>query len=123
MNKKVLAIATLFFMMTSFLGCSKVAKSNIYLDMIDNKTSDKKVLFVAESQTEDYPTTKGDYEFAQLVRARTNGKIEIKGIPNGGLGSEKDTLAQTQMGTIDFTRVSISTLAIYSDTMNILALP
>lgn len=123
MKKKVLAIVTMAFIMVSFLGCSKEIKKNVYLDMIDNKTSDKKVLFVAESQADDYPTTKGDYEFAKLVKERTNGRIEIKVIANGGLGSEKDTLAQTQMGTIDFTRVSISTLASYSETMNTLSLP
>jgi len=123
MIKKAVAISTLALMMISFVGCSKGTESNVYLDMIDNKSSDKRVLFLAESQSEEYPTTKGDYEFAKLVNERTSGRIEVKVVPNGGLGSEKDTLAQTQMGAIDFTRVSISPLASYSSIMTILSLP
>lgn len=123
MKKKALAVLTLAFITISLLGCSKAVKSNIYLDMMNNNNSDKKVLFLSESQSKDYPTTKGDYEFAKLVGERTNGKIEVKVVPNGGLGSEKDTLSQTQMGTIDFCRVSLSAVSNYSDIMTILMLP
>jgi tripartite ATP-independent transporter DctP family solute receptor len=122
MKKKVIAILALVFMMINLTGCT-TSKNNIYLDMIDNKNPDKKVLFLAEAQQVDHPTTKGDYEFAKLVNQRTNGRIEIKVIAKSGLGSEKDTLAQTQMGAIDFIRVSVSPISNYSSTMRILSLP
>ena len=35
-------------------------------------------LKLAETHPADYPTTKGDYEFARLVNEKTNGRITIE---------------------------------------------
>jgi TRAP-type C4-dicarboxylate transport system substrate-binding protein len=50
--------------------------------------SAQKVLRLAETHPQDYPTTKGDYEFARLVKERTNGRIVVKFI-NKQLGEER----------------------------------
>lgn len=123
MIKKAVAMLTLTLMAISLGGCSKETNKSVYLDMIDNKDSSKKILFLSESQGADYPTTKGDYEFARLVKERTNGRIEINVVPNGGLGSEKDTLSQIKLGTVDFTRTSVAPLSTYSNIMSVLGLP
>ena len=49
-------------------------------------------LVYAENQVEDYPTTKGAYEFARLVNERTNGRIKIVVKCNGELGDEKSVI-------------------------------
>ncbi|QAA31405.1 TRAP transporter substrate-binding protein [Clostridium manihotivorum] len=123
MQKKLISLSLLLVTLLTFVGCNSSIQSNVYLDMINNKDSNKKILLLAESQSKDYPTTQGDNEFAKLVKEKTNGRIEVKVITGGGLGSEKDTLAQVRMGTIDFTRTSISPLSSYSDIMNVLSLP
>ena len=46
------------------------------------------ILVYAENQVEDYPTTKGAYEFARLVSEKTNGRIKIVVKCNGELGDE-----------------------------------
>ena len=46
-------------------------------------------LVYAENQVEDYPTTKGAYEFARLVNERTNGRIKIVVKCNGEYCSDK----------------------------------
>lgn len=68
-------------------------------------------LVYAENQVDDYPTTKGAYEFARLVNERTNGRIRIVVKCNGELGDEKSVIEQLKFGGIDFSRVSISSIS------------
>lgn len=77
----------------------------------------------AENQTADYPTTMGAYRFAELVKERTGGRIEIVVYSGAKLGPEKDVLRQMQYGGIDFARVSLSQLAEILPQMNVLQLP
>lgn len=81
------------------------------------------VLRLAETHPADYPTTKGDYEFARLVEERTNGRIKIEVYPGSQLGEERAVIEQVQFGAIDFTRVSISPLAAFSPNFNALQMP
>jgi tripartite ATP-independent transporter DctP family solute receptor len=81
------------------------------------------VLRLAETHGADYPTTKGDYEFARLVEERTNGRIKIEVYPGSQLGEERAVIEQVQFGAIDFTRVSISPLAAFSPNFNALQMP
>jgi len=98
-----------------------------------NGTQDKKggtassgktmVLRYAENQPQDYPTTKAAYEFAKIVEAKTNGRIKVEVYYGGQLGDEKSVIEQLQFGAIDFTRVSLSPLAEFSKSLNVLQLP
>ena len=81
------------------------------------------VLRLAETHGADYPTTQGDYEFARLVEERSNGRIKIIVYPDSELGEEKAVIEQVQFGAIDFTRVSISPLAAFSENFDALQMP
>jgi len=81
------------------------------------------VLFYAENQAEDYPTSLGAYKFAELVETRTDGRIHILVQANGALGTEKEIIRQMQCGGVDFARVSLSQLAEYIPEMNVLQMP
>ena len=81
------------------------------------------ILKLAETHPADYPTTKGDYEFARLVKERTNGRITIEIYPGKQLGEEKAVIEQVQLGAIDFTRVSIGAVAPFASKLNALMLP
>ncbi len=81
------------------------------------------VLRYAENQPQDYPTTKAAYEFAKIVEEKTGGRIKIEVYYGGQLGDEKSVIEQMQFGAIDFTRVSISPLAEFSKSLNVLQLP
>ena len=78
------------------------------------------VLTYAENQAEDYPTTQGAYKFAELVKERTGGKVEI--LVNAG-GDERSVIEQIQFGGIDFARVALSTAAEYIPKLNVLQMP
>lgn len=81
------------------------------------------VLRYAENQPKDYPTTLGAYKFAELVGQKTNGRIKVEVYYGAQLGDEKSVIEQLQFGGIDFTRVSLSPLAEFSKTLNVLQLP
>jgi tripartite ATP-independent transporter DctP family solute receptor len=83
----------------------------------------QKVLRLAETHPQDYPTTKGDYEFARLVKERSNGKIIIEVFHSKQLGEERAVIEQVQLGAIDMTRVSISAVSAFVRDLDAFQLP
>ena len=81
------------------------------------------VLTYAENQAEDYPTSLGAYRFAQLVKERTEGRIEIQVKAGAALGDEQSILQQLQFGGVDFARVSVSPLSEIVPELNVLQMP
>lgn len=94
-----------------------------YGEKDENPVETPIALRLAETHGSDYPTTKGDYEFARLVEKRSDGRIRIIVYPDAQLGEERAVIEQVQFGAIDFTRVSISPLAAFSENLNALQMP
>lgn len=80
-------------------------------------------LRLGETHPADYPTTKGDYEFARLVKERSGGRITVEVYHSKQLGEEKAVIEQVQLGAIDFTRVSLSVMAAFVRDLDALQLP
>lgn len=79
---------------------------------------------LADIQPGDYPTVDGDKKFAELVKEKTNGRINIEVYPGGTLGDENSVVSQVQSGgTVDMTRVSSAALASFNPKMGLFALP
>ena len=81
------------------------------------------IMRLAETHPPDYPTTKGDYEFARLVKERSGGRISVEVYHSKQLGEEKAVIEQVQLGAIDMTRVSISVMAAFVRDLDALQLP
>ncbi|MFP4066164.1 MAG: TRAP transporter substrate-binding protein [Spirochaetaceae bacterium] len=81
------------------------------------------VFRLAETHAEDYPTTQGNYRFAQLVEERTDGRIQIEVYPDSQLGEESDVIEQVQFGGIDMTRVSISPVSSFVPELDAFQMP
>lgn len=81
------------------------------------------VMKLAETHPQDYPTTKGDYEFARLVKERTNGRIVVEVFHSKQLGEERAVIEQVQLGGIDMTRVSISAVSAFVRDLDAFQLP
>ena len=60
---------------------------------------------------------------AKLVKARTNGRIEIVIYPEGSLGSEASVVEMLQLGALDMGRVSVSQAAEVNPELSVLILP
>jgi len=81
------------------------------------------VMRLAETHPQDYPTTKGDYEFARLVKERSNGRIVVEVYHSKQLGEERAVIEQVQLGAIDMTRVSISAVSAFVRDLDAFQLP
>jgi tripartite ATP-independent transporter DctP family solute receptor len=81
------------------------------------------VMRLAETHPQDYPTAKGDYEFARLVKERTNGRIVVEVFHSKQLGEEKPVIEQVQLGAIEITRVSISPVSAFLQDLDAFQLP
>jgi tripartite ATP-independent transporter DctP family solute receptor len=78
---------------------------------------------LAETHPEDYPTTLGDKRFADLVRERSGGRIDIQVFAGGRLGEEADIIEQVQLGVIEMTRVSSAPMAEFATPLGLFGLP
>lgn len=78
---------------------------------------------LGHNQPEDHAIHKALTKFADLVKERSKGEIEIKVFANGVLGGEREMLEQVQNGAIDFTKTSASPLETFSADYKVFNLP
>lgn len=81
------------------------------------------ILHAADDHEADYPTTQGLYRMAELVKERSGGRIQITVHHSASMGSEKETIEQTQTGGLDINRVNVNPVAQLVPEMKVLALP
>ncbi len=81
-------------------------------------------LKLSEVHIDGYPTTLADQKFAELVKEKTEGRIEIEVYANGVLyGEETGAIEAMQLGDIAFARVSASPVSSYVPAMNAIQMP
>ena len=69
------------------------------------------------------PYAKGAEKFAQFVKEKTGGKVEIQVFPSSQLGNQRDLVEGTQFGTIDFTMTSTAVLGNFLPKIAVFDLP
>ncbi len=72
---------------------------------------------------EDHAVHKAVARFAELVKERSNGEVEIKIFANGVLGGEREMLEQVQNGVLEITKASASPLETFSTDYKVFNLP
>lgn len=80
-------------------------------------------LRLAENQPANNPVSQGMQKFADLVKEKTNGSVEIDVYLDAQLGTENETIDQVQAGTLDFARINTSALASTADEVGVFTLP
>ena len=61
---------------------------------------------IASAQTAEHPFSNGAQKFAELIAAKSGGKIKAKLFPGGTLGGDAAVISSLQGGTVDMTMVS-----------------
>lgn len=77
----------------------------------------------AETHAADYPTTQADIWFADELRERTDGRIDIEVFSDSQLGEEADVLEQVQLGSIEMTRTNASPVSQFAEEWGVFSLP
>jgi len=84
----------------------------------------KVTMKLASALAMDHPYMLGGQKFADLIKERTNGRIEIKLYPSGQLGKgEREMCEGIQTGAIDLLVTSTGPLGGFSPSINILDFP
>jgi len=105
------------------LVCIGLMLVTVFSSRKHNEKEETIVFRLAEIHPQKYPTTRGDQKFADLVKERTDGRIQIKVFHSGQLGEEKSIIEQVQFGAIDFARVSVSPFCEFAPKLNVLLMP
>src|ERR1700751_4616619 len=70
-----------------------------------------------------YPTVAATENLGKKLAEATNGRLSLQMYPSAQLGAEKETIEQTQIGAIQFLRVSAGALGPIVDDSNVVNMP
>lgn len=82
-----------------------------------------KVLKLSSVLPEGHPTHKAMVFFADLVKERTKGEIEIRVFPSSQLGEQRDALEGMKVGTLEMAMVAAGPLGQFVPQVDVLNLP
>ncbi|MGJ7905475.1 TRAP transporter substrate-binding protein [Actinopolyspora sp. H202] len=78
---------------------------------------------LAETHPRDFPTTQADIWFADQLRERSNGRIDIEVFPDAQLGEERDVMEQVQLGSVEMTRTNANLVTEFVDSWEAFGIP
>lgn len=118
--KKIAAFAAAMMLaVTGLTGCSGSSAATS-----EEATAEKPlVLTLAHGLSETHTVHIAMTEFAEQVEEETNGRIQVRILPNGQLGSENENMEQLMAGVISMTKVSAPGLATYNESYHTFGLP
>lgn len=120
-GKKVLSLALAGMMALSLTACGGGSdKAADGAAAGGEKTFNLKL---GHNMAEDHAVHIAMTGFAEAVKEKSNGTINITIFPNGTLGSETDMISQIQNGALDMAKTSASTLGNFSKLYNAYSVP
>ncbi|MGN0371827.1 MAG: TRAP transporter substrate-binding protein [Enterocloster sp.] len=119
MKKIAAIIVALGLSAAALCGCSQSGVSKSAEATAENPM----VLTLAHGLSETHTVHIAMTEFAQKVEERTGGRIQVRILPNGQLGSENENMEQLMAGVISMTKVSAPGLATYNESYHAFGLP
>ena len=117
MKKLAAIIAAVGLSLCSLTGCAQSGVKNSAQATAENPM----ILTLAHGLSETHTVHIAMTEFADKVKERTNGRIQIQIFPNGQLGSENENMEQLMAGVISM--VSAPGLATYNESYHTFGLP
>ena len=118
--KKFVAILMVFALSAmGMAGCGRSSVSDSQSATAENPL----VLTLAHGLSEVHTVHIAMMEFAEQVEEKSGGRIQVKILPNGQLGSENENMEQLMAGVIAMTKVSAPGLATYNEAYHTFGLP
>lgn len=119
MKKIALIMLALILAAAGITGCAGSGAENSAKATAENPM----VLTLAHGLSETHTVHIAMTEFAETVKERTDGRITVRILPNGQLGSENENMEQLMAGVISMTKVSAPGLATYNESYHTFGLP
>lgn len=101
-------------------GCGSTETAGTSTDSGEEKVLN---LTLSHGLAEDHAVHIALTAFAEDVKEKSNGTINIEIFPNAVLGSETDNITQIRAGALDMAKVSASTLGNFQSEWNVLSVP
>lgn len=117
--KKIAFLLALTLAAAGISGCAGSGAGNSAEATAENPM----VLTLAHGLSETHTVHIAMTEFAAQVEERTGGRITVRILPNGQLGSENENMEQLMAGVISMTKVSAPGLATYNESYHTFGLP
>jgi tripartite ATP-independent transporter DctP family solute receptor len=83
----------------------------------------KTILKASDVHPEGYPTVAAVESLGKKLETETSGRLGVQMFSSMQLGGEKEVIEQTQLGALQFARVSVGTLGPVVDEINVFNLP
>ncbi len=87
------------------------------------RAQSKTVLKASDVHPAGYPTVAATENLGKKLEQATNGRLSMQMFASMQLGGEKETIEQTQLGALQFNRVSVGTLGPVVDDLNAFNIP
>jgi len=113
--KKVFTVLMLVLLMTGMVFANGSSEATGSSGVIKLK--------LAENQSANNPVSQAMLKFADLVKEKTGGSVEVEVYLDAQLGNENETIDQVQAGTLDFARINTSALSTTADEVGVFTLP
>jgi tripartite ATP-independent transporter DctP family solute receptor len=126
LKKKLVALAMIATMAFGLVGCGEKTSTDTTKGNTDNTAGTEEKSFnlkLGHNMAEDHAVHVELSNFADNVKEKSNGTINITIFPNGTLGSETDMISQIQNGALDMAKTSASTLGNFSALYNAYSVP
>lgn len=125
MFKKIVGILSTVALTVALAGCGSNAAPTASTSKSGNAPSSdaKIVLKLGHGSATDNPRNIAAEKFADLVKKKTNGKVEIQVFPNEVLGSEPQMIDGVKLGTLDFALADSGVFASMSPKLSTINLP
>jgi len=105
MKKILFVVLSILIMASVFIGVVGAQGSS------ESSSAEKITIRYADVQAEGDTETMAARKFAELVKEKSNGRIEVQVFPGGQLGDMKHNLQSVQMGSVEMTRTNPGWLA------------
>lgn len=125
MLKKSITISILIVLLfVSAVACGQNNGNKVATPAASNSTGSDKVvkLRLGHITGESDAWHKGALKFAELVKEKSNGSVEIEVYPSSTLGNDRDLIEGMQLGSVDFALVA-GVLSNFYEPYSILELP
>src|SRR5262245_6856249 len=107
-----------------FLGSTAVAAlATTGIGLSGAQAQAKVVLKATDVHALGYPTVEAVVRMGKRLEAATNGRLSIQMFPAMQLGGEKEMIEQTQIGALQYARISVGPMGPVVDERNVLHLP
>ena len=115
--KRVISVLMILSMLFVFVGCGNEATTSTEAE--GNKTT----IRIAYTLSPESHYHKGLEKFAELVKEKSNGDMEVELFHSAQLGSERDAVEGVSMGTLEATLSSTGPLANFAKKFMVFDLP